>query len=477
MAVSVTVQYDSATVSPAGEIIVTDDGDIRLDYNGNDQYTKFLCHCDGADGQTTFTDSSLEGAHAITQGGNAEIDTAQSVFGGASLLLDSSSWIQAPIDPDWYIGPSDWTIDFRLRFNGAPGNEDLFGMSEGGGANYKFISSYTAATSAFLGWRTGNVTFAWVAAGDTWYHFALVKSGSTYYMFIDGVLTGGSQAGINPLECVRHVLELGNITNDQNPNGINGWMDEIRWSDGIARWTSGFTVPTKAYGISTGGPTVTTQTINFGSAQTINYTDIKFALNELYGTYAAGDVQVKVYADNVATPNSFLDLAADGSNYQVDRAGTFSATTLKLEVKLNSDASENWEVSMPWVEGISLGGACDYPATTDVRNGVVYNNSGSTGVLVVPTTVQVLDGVGYGANATEYEGVLALPASASVVLDGETYGPNDSYVGTVTLPASADVRESTQYGAGGTQYTGTLTPIVLPFETVELDESYEIIEI
>ena len=42
-----------------------------------DSYTKLLIHADGADGSTTFTDSSPF-HHAVTVTGSAEVDTAQS---------------------------------------------------------------------------------------------------------------------------------------------------------------------------------------------------------------------------------------------------------------------------------------------------------------------------------------------------------------------------------------------------------------
>jgi hypothetical protein len=54
-----------------------------------DSYTKLLIHADGAEGSTTFTDSSPF-HHAVTVTGSAEVDTAQSKFGGASVLFDGN---------------------------------------------------------------------------------------------------------------------------------------------------------------------------------------------------------------------------------------------------------------------------------------------------------------------------------------------------------------------------------------------------
>ena len=51
----------------------------------DDTYTKSLLHFNGSDGSTTITDES---GKTWTAYDNAQIDTAQSKFGGASMLLD-----------------------------------------------------------------------------------------------------------------------------------------------------------------------------------------------------------------------------------------------------------------------------------------------------------------------------------------------------------------------------------------------------
>ncbi len=53
---------------------------------GLDANTKLLLHCNGVDGSTTFTDSETT-PKTVTVQGSAQIDTAQSKFGGASGLF------------------------------------------------------------------------------------------------------------------------------------------------------------------------------------------------------------------------------------------------------------------------------------------------------------------------------------------------------------------------------------------------------
>src|SRR5687768_6144765 len=77
-------------------------------------YTVALLHMDGADGSTTFTDES---GKTWTARGDAQIDTAQSVFGGASGRLDGNGdFVDTPDHADWDFGSGDFTLDLRVRF-------------------------------------------------------------------------------------------------------------------------------------------------------------------------------------------------------------------------------------------------------------------------------------------------------------------------------------------------------------------------
>src|SRR3990167_9675179 len=88
---------------------------------GNDAFTKLLLHCDGVDAATSFPDVSAS-AHTVTANGNAQVDTAQSKFGGASLIVDGTGdYLSVPDHADWDFGTGDFTVDFWFRRNGTQG--------------------------------------------------------------------------------------------------------------------------------------------------------------------------------------------------------------------------------------------------------------------------------------------------------------------------------------------------------------------
>ena len=83
----------------------------------DDSYTVALLHFNGADASTTFIDES---GKTWTASGNAQIDTAQSKFGGASGLFDGTGdSITTPDHADFDVGSGDFTVDFWMRQNTA----------------------------------------------------------------------------------------------------------------------------------------------------------------------------------------------------------------------------------------------------------------------------------------------------------------------------------------------------------------------
>lgn len=78
---------------------------------------------------------------------------------------------------------------------------------------------------------------------ETWYHVAIVQSGGTLRIYVNGVL-GASISGTETV----NGTELLTIGADSNGDHLfNGFIEEVRVSKGVARWTSAFTPPDEAY--------------------------------------------------------------------------------------------------------------------------------------------------------------------------------------------------------------------------------------
>ena len=210
----------------------------------SDANTQLLLHMNGTDGSTTFTDSGST-VHTVTAVGNAQIDTAQSKFGGASGLFDGTGdYLSIPDHADWYFGSGDFTIDFWVMFNSTASSLGFAGHdNDGGNVSWEFYWHSTDGIKfrySTDGTVLTTITRAWSPSINTWYHLAIIRSGSVGKIFVDGLQIG---ADIDFSTDSFYNSTMGCYIGCIYGNGtisFNGWIEEFRISKGIARWTSNF---------------------------------------------------------------------------------------------------------------------------------------------------------------------------------------------------------------------------------------------
>lgn len=211
-----------------------------------DPYTVFMLHANGGDASNATRDDSNFHPKGITFNGNAQLDTAQSKFGGSSILFDGTGdYLQMEGNNDFAFGTGDFTIDFWVRPNSVSGSQNLYD-SRPASTDGLYPTIYMNGTSLrYLVSGADRITGATVLATGTWYHVALVRSGGSTKLYLNGTQEGStytdSNAYINGASRPRHGC------NRDASSCFNGWTDELRVSKGIARWTSNFTPPTLEY--------------------------------------------------------------------------------------------------------------------------------------------------------------------------------------------------------------------------------------
>lgn len=214
---------------------------------GLDSYVKLLLHCDGADASTTFTDSSAS-ARTVSPAGNMQIDTADSKFGGASGLGDGvGDYLTCASSSDFNIATGPWTWDFQFKWASGTNVTALLARYNSGSPYNGWVLSFNKNTQKFIFYSnaaTTRITQSGTTSSGSWHHFALISDGTTVTMAVDGA-SQGTWVG-NPQD-VAQTLYICAEVNQTNPS-FGGWIDEVRFSQGIARWSSfPFTPPTEEY--------------------------------------------------------------------------------------------------------------------------------------------------------------------------------------------------------------------------------------
>ncbi|MFH0832076.1 MAG: LamG domain-containing protein [archaeon] len=229
-------------------------GNITQIDNGVDSYTKLLLHMDGTNASTNFIDISRT-PHTVWAQGQAHVETSQSKFGGASLRLDGTGdYLSLADSDDWAFGTGDFTIDTWVRFNSISDNQDLFGQYVDNNnfwvSNFNRDNGHLGMMFTVGGIYKGDYEFTFSPSINTWYHLAYVRNGINFYIFVNGVsqtLTVNTAFGTNDVGNLASVLYVGDMLYSSTHYYFNGWLDELRISKGIARWTSAFSVPTQQY--------------------------------------------------------------------------------------------------------------------------------------------------------------------------------------------------------------------------------------
>jgi hypothetical protein len=212
---------------------------------GIDSYAKLVLHGDGADGSTTITDSGVTG-HTVTPSGNAQIDTAQSLFGGASILFDGSGdYLTVPDHADWDFGTADFTIDFNVRFASVGSFPQTFFSRNGFSEMRLQMDDANTLVLYLMGSEIASRSFTPVI--NTRYHIEVARSGTNLRIFVNGVQLGATITNSTNVTGTSAIL-IGQVA---GTNFFNGWMEEFRISKGIARHTADFTPPASAYSATT----------------------------------------------------------------------------------------------------------------------------------------------------------------------------------------------------------------------------------
>ena len=208
-----------------------------------------LLHGDGTNGSTTFKDDSINN-HTITVNGNAQISTAQSKFGGSSMYFDGNGDYLSVADSDaFHIGAGDFTIEAWLYKELKGTYHTLLGQRVNSTNEWRIILDLNTAGN---GYSEGRLRFDWGSGSynwdagipvDTWTHIAIVRSGTTGTLYVNGTAVTGTTTLSNIGNYAAPLL-IG--SNTGSGEYYKGYIDDLRITKGVARYTSNFTPPTSA---------------------------------------------------------------------------------------------------------------------------------------------------------------------------------------------------------------------------------------
>ncbi len=202
---------------------------------------QILLKGEGANGGTTITDSGPNNLTVATNNG-ATTSTAAFKYGSASLLFPDSTLftnkgITYSIPSGQTFGTGDYTIE--LFFNLATAS-----------ARAHTILQIDNSTGTLLIDAQGAIRWLSQIFGPnsnvstlTWHHLAVTRESSSVKVFFNGV-----QQGSTVTSTVNHTFSTLYVGRElDGDRGLWGYIDELRITKGVARYTANFTPPTATF--------------------------------------------------------------------------------------------------------------------------------------------------------------------------------------------------------------------------------------
>lgn len=207
-----------------------------------------LLHFNGLNNGTTFIDSSSY-ARTMIPVSNSKISTANSKFGGSSLLVDGSSYIYTVDATELEFESGDFTIECFCNVSSSSARTIMSRWASTGGLSW-FISAGASGNGFYLSDNGSFPRFAlpltsWPSIGS-WFHIAVTRSGPDLKLWVDGTQQGSTyNISTGALFNGTSILSIGD-DNNSNP-GFNGYIDEVRITKGVARYNSNFSPPNETF--------------------------------------------------------------------------------------------------------------------------------------------------------------------------------------------------------------------------------------
>jgi len=191
----------------------------------------------------------------IATTGTAQVSTTQYKWAPTSMKFNGSTdYLTTPSSVGWNL-PGDFTVETWLFLNATGVDYSIVG--KWGPSNYyAWILQYMGASGPYIRFYSGNsgtlgtgMTFSTTLLSNTWYHIAVTRSGSNIRCFVNGTQVGSTATNSHNLTSSNGICAVG-----YNPDGgqqyLNGYIQDLRITNGTARYTANFTPPTTAFPIT-----------------------------------------------------------------------------------------------------------------------------------------------------------------------------------------------------------------------------------
>lgn len=189
--------------------------------------------------------------HAVTLTGNVARSSTQSKFGGYAAYFDGNGdYLTIPASADFTFGSGDFTIEAWVFPTVSNKWQEIVGQwtnSYDNGWGLYLTNGNKVALLCKSGSTDYSLYTTETVPANTWTHLCAFRIADTAYLAINGVIVatktgvqavsyGNAAAGVKVGSAWATVTDY-----------FTGYIDDLRITKGVARYTSDFSVPTEAF--------------------------------------------------------------------------------------------------------------------------------------------------------------------------------------------------------------------------------------
>ena len=200
-----------------------------------------LLHGNGTNGSTTITDSSPS-PKTVTPVGNAQISTGginRAAFGNSSIAFDGTG-DYLDISSIAFATNESFTLECWLYKTQRDDSSYSVVFAAGGSNQIGYDINTEGSIFLYIDANFGVPESGTAVPTNSWCHLAWTRQGTTCRAFVNGILQGTGTRG-NAFTISR-IGALGPASNE-----THGYIDDLRITKGIARYTANFTPPTAPF--------------------------------------------------------------------------------------------------------------------------------------------------------------------------------------------------------------------------------------
>ena len=181
--------------------------------------------------------------------GNAQVSTSVVKYGSGSMYFDGTGdYLAFNSIPAYAFGSGDFTVEAWVYTTSAATAQDIICLFPNTNASSYAAIRIVIESSTFKYYLSTTGASPWSASGGTasvssnvWYHVALVRSGTNFTLYVNGAAAGTSTLS-GSLYAGTAQSRIGDLVYSSHQYFI-GYMDDVRITNGLARYTANFTPP------------------------------------------------------------------------------------------------------------------------------------------------------------------------------------------------------------------------------------------